>query len=236
MNAFLRNIVVLMGFVSSNVYAQTSLQKPQKFEVGMVHLLNTPTILSASSKGKLIWKIKSPGNICSVLDYKQVGFVFNLCNSILVLNRQNGKAVWYKSDLAIDKIESFEKDRLLVETTISGALTGTLTIVINVKNGTDLAKAYGIKIWSTPKYVLLIGDGSPDTYGSQISLFKIDVATNKVEHKTFSLSPRSGCGTEDDLTGAWDSSVDHADDRFVYFQRTDLCGAFDIKLEWIKGF
>ncbi len=232
MNALLRIIVVLAGFVSSSVYAQTIAPKPQKFEIGTVQLLNTPTVLSATSKGKLIWKIKSPGNICAVLDHKQVGFVLNLCNSILVLNHQNGKIVWRRLDISSEKIELFSRDRLLVETPIDGASASTLTTVINVNNGVSVAEASGFIIRNTPKYALLLINELAGAPLQRISLSKIDANTNKVEIKTLQLFARSGCGTKDDLTGA---KIDHADDQFIYAQVGDLCGVFDVKLDWTKA-
>jgi hypothetical protein len=232
MNTLLRIIVVLVGFVGSSVQAQTAAPKPQRFEVGTVRLLNTPTVLTATSKGKLIWKIKSPGNICAVLDHKQVGFVLNLCNSILVLNHRNGKVIWHRLDIAPEKIELFAKDRLLVETPIDGTSASTLTTVINANTGINLAEASGFIIRNTPKYALLLINELAGAPLQRISLSKIDVATNKVEVKTFQLSARTGCGTKDDLTGA---KVDHADDQFIYAQVGDLCGVFDIKLDWTKS-
>jgi hypothetical protein len=233
MNVFFRIIVALMGFVTSSVYAQTSVPKPQKFEVGTVRLLNTPTVLSATSKGKLIWKIKSPGNICAVLDHKQAGFVLNLCNSILLLNHQNGKVIWHRIDIVSERIELFAKDRLLVETTLNGASWSTLTTVIGAATGVGIIESPGTIVSVTSKYAFLLSDGLTErTSRDRLWFSKIDAANNKVESKTFQLSPRPGCGTEDNLT---DSKVDHADDQFVYAQVTDLCGEFDIKLEWTKG-
>jgi hypothetical protein len=232
MNVLLCIIVVLAGFVSSSVYAQTTTPKPQKFEIGTVQLLNTPTVLSATSKGKLIWKIKSPGNICSVLDHKQVGFVFNLCNSISVLNHKNGKVIWRRLDVAPEKIELFAKDRLLVETPIDGASASTLTTVINVNTGVNIAEASGFIIRNTPKYALLLINELAGAPLKRISLSRIDADTNKVEVKTLKLSARSGCGTEDDLTGA---KIDHVDDQFIYAQVGDSCGVFDVKLDWTKA-
>ncbi len=231
MNAFLAIIVVLVGFFSSRVYAQTA--TPQKFEVGTVRLLNTSTVLSATSKGKLIWKIKSPGNICSALDHKQVGFVLNLCNSILVLNRQNGKAVWRRPDLAPRSITIFAKDRLLVETTADGASASTLTTVINASTGINVVEGYGFIIYNNLSYVLLLNDGLAESAsGDRLWFSKISVVDNKVEVKFFQLSPRSGCGTEDDLTSP---SVERVDNQFIYARVDDLCGFFDVKLEWSKG-
>jgi hypothetical protein len=232
MNAFLCIIIVLAGFVSSNVYAQTAAPKPQKFEVGTVRLLNTSTDLSATSKGKMIWKIKSPGNICSVLDHKQVGFVFNLCNSILVLNHQNGKIIWRRLDLATDKIELFAKDRLLVETRTVGELAGTTTIVVDASTGANIAEGYGFVVGNISKYAFLLADGGANASGDRLSLSRIDAVTNKVEIKIFHFSARSGCGTEDDLTSP---SVEHVDNQFIYARVSDLCGFFDVKLEWVKG-
>jgi hypothetical protein len=234
MNVFSQIIIVLVGLVSSSAYVQTAAPKPQKFEVGTVRLSNTPTGLSATSKGKLIWKIKSPGKICSVLDHKQVGFVLNLCTSILVLNRQNGKVVWRRLDLAAGNgnIEIFAKDRLLVETTADGASATTLTIVIEAATGASRAEGYGFIIRNTPSYVLLLYNGGAGGVLQRIFLSRIDAVTNKVENKTLQLSARPGCGTEGDLTGA---KVDHADDQFIYAQVGDSCGVFDVKLDWTKG-
>jgi hypothetical protein len=231
-NSRLMLVAIFMMVTTALIIWIDDRKETRIIDLGDQVLISRPTSLRATTKtNQMLWQQSFGQLVCTALRFENLTFVYD-CSRLYALNATTGAIRWQMELLGsgAPKLVSVFRSRLAVfEYSISGALTSTQSSILDLQNGHEVYSSGEELILQTDKEFYMMNVFPSITNAPEPEFSRV-LPDGRSRQFSFSISPRRGCGTFEDLSLSGTPPITTKNEITLY--RADLCGEFSKTFKW----